>query len=73
MFCWSNEVQVNEETSDYSKYYYVQCNHCAARGSSYGSIANIDGIFEENENDLIQEAIDAWNSVKYNKKEKEIK
>ena len=63
VFCWSDEVQLIEEKSDSSKYFYIQCNHCAARGSSYGSIINIDGIFEEDENDLIQTAIDTWNNV----------
>ena len=60
-FCGSNEAELVSDISVKEKHFYVQCGHCAATGSSFGSIALVDGDFEETDDELTQAAIDSWN------------
>jgi hypothetical protein len=63
IFCGSEDVSVCNDLSQKGKYFWVQCNHCAASGSSYGAITMIDGDFEETDEELITEAIKSWNEA----------
>lgn len=60
-FCGSDEVEVVSDVSPKEKHFYVQCYHCTATGSSFGSIALVDGDFEETDEELTTAAVDAWN------------
>ena len=66
VFCGSteiNRVKVTEENERSSKFFFIQCGHCQARGSQFGAIAMLDGSFEEEDEDLLADAIDAWNNA----------
>lgn len=54
-------MEVVSDVSSKEKYFYVQCGHCTATGSSFGSIALVDGDFEETDGELTKAAVDAWN------------
>lgn len=63
IFCGGTDVEVAEDISPKEKYFFVQCNHCAAQGSAYGAIAIVDGDFDESDEELIEQAILAWNGA----------
>jgi hypothetical protein len=64
IFCGGTDSEVVADVSDRKKYFFVQCNHCAARGSSYGAIVCIiTGHFDESDEELIEQAILAWNNA----------
>lgn len=63
VFCGGEEVKVTRRTRKDSKYFFVECEHCDARGSSYGAIKNLNGEFEETDEELIANAIDTWNKA----------
>lgn len=65
MFCGGTDSEVVADVSDREKYFFVQCNHCAARGSSYGAIVcTITGDFDQSDEELIEQAILAWNGAR---------
>lgn len=65
MFCGGNETYVQSERLRKSKTFFVMCGHCAARGPHQMAVLNVDGVFEESDEYLIEQAIYSWNDSGY--------
>lgn len=63
IFCGSTEPVIVEEIELKKKCFYVQCDHCAARGSHFVSAAMISGDFDETNSELAERAVRSWNTA----------
>lgn len=64
-FCGDNAPFVAVHQTDTANHVWIGCSHCAARGSCMSDTRDLNGDFEKTEDELRQDAIDAWNE-RYN-------